>query len=245
MKLLTGTFNILHGKDYPYYLETKEERIDLITLAGHIRSLELDICGLNEVRNQENVAGLCNQAKVIAEELGYNYVFGKAINYRGGEYGNALLTKHTILSSRVIPIVVPTEERIEGQAYEDRAILCADLLVEGQMMTVMVSHFGLHADEMQKAVESVEAFLQNCTNPVILMGDLNFGEESEFYTALCGMLKDSNDVAQGSTLTFPSPNPDRKIDYVFYNQGLEAVKAWVPDVVFSDHRPFVAELKFI
>ena len=93
MGVSVGTYNILHGLNYPKWLNGTEE-IDLTLVSDAIREMKLDICGLNEVRNQEEVPGLCNQAKVIAENLGYHYVFGKAINYRGGEYGNALVTRH-------------------------------------------------------------------------------------------------------------------------------------------------------
>ena len=89
MSIRVGTFNILHGLDYPTYLETKEANIELSNVSVAISDLGLDVCGLNEVRNQENIEGLCNQARVIAENIGYNYVFGKAINWRGGEIGRA------------------------------------------------------------------------------------------------------------------------------------------------------------
>ena len=243
MTLLIGSYNILHGRDYPYYLQTKEERIDLAQTASAIRDLKLDICGLNEVRNQENVAGLCHQAKEIARELGYYYAFGKAINHRGGEYGNALVSRYPILSTKVIPIVVPAEERIEGQAYEDRALLCAEILVDGQKITVLVSHFGLNADEMEKAVAVVRDVAAGCDTPLMLMGDLNFKPDSPFYDALCGIFRDTAAIGEDPFHTFPSQKPDRKIDYVFISDAWETVDAYVPNVQYSDHRPYVTELK--
>lgn len=244
MKLLIGSYNILHGKDYPHYLQTKEERIDLIQTASAIKSLNLDICGLNEVRNQERVAGLCNQAKVIAEQLGYHYAFGRAIDHLGGEYGNAIVSRYPILSAKVIPIVIPAGERIEGQKYEDRSMLCAEILADGRRFTVIVTHFGLNADEMEKAIGVVRDYMATCETPLLLMGDLNFNSDSEFRERMCELLTDTAEITEDPCHTFPSPEPIRKIDYVFTDSHFEAKRAFVPDVRHSDHRPYVTELEF-
>ena len=58
MSIKVGTFNILHGQDYPYYLENKAPLINLTNVSDAISDLGLDVCGLNEVRNQENLEGL-------------------------------------------------------------------------------------------------------------------------------------------------------------------------------------------
>ena len=179
----------------------------------------------------------------IARELGYHYAFGRAIDYRGGEYGNAIVSRYPILSYQVIPVVVPASERIEGQAYEDRSLLCAEILADGQRITVVVSHFGLYADEMAKALEVFRDFVKTCDTPLLLMGDLNFNPDNAFYGELCEILSDTATVTQDSCHTFPSQNPNRKIDYVFTNGLWEALNAYVPNVQYSDHRPYVVELK--
>ena len=242
MIINVGTYNILHGEDYPHYLKTREPLIVLSNVSDAIKELGLDICGLNEVRNQENVEGLCNQVKVIAENIGYNYVFGKAINWRGGEYGNALVTKHEIVASKCIPIVVPADERIAGQPYEDRVLLCVDILIDGRIVTVMVTHFGLSEDEKNLAVKVIKEAVSQCENPLILMGDFNVQVNTAQYAALCEILSDTVSVVEGNSDTFPSNNPNIKIDYIFVNDKLKALKSFVPDVITSDHKPFVADI---
>lgn len=244
MSVSVGTYNILHGLNYPKWLEGTEE-INLTLVSDAIRQMKLDICGLNEVRNQEQVPGLCNQAKVIAENLGYNYVFAKAINYRGGEYGNALVTRYPILSYKTIPIVVPQDKRIAGQAYEDRVLLSADLLVDGKVLTVMVSHFGLSADEQSMAIEVVRETVCHCQTPLALMGDFNFTSATAYYDALCRFVEDTVDLVEGSEFTFPSPAPNQKIDYLFVNQRCKAVSTEIPAILSSDHRPYKVVLDIL
>jgi endonuclease/exonuclease/phosphatase family metal-dependent hydrolase len=146
MELNVGTFNIQHGKDHLHFLQTGEEVIDLKKMADVIRSANLDVCGLNEVRNDGAVGG-AYQAKVIAEALGYHFAFAKAIDHRGGEYGNALVSRYPIEQVCLVPIAVEQADRIAGQHFENRVLLCATLLVDRNLLTVLVSHFGLNDDE--------------------------------------------------------------------------------------------------
>ena len=243
MTIKVGTFNILHGRNYLRYLQTQEECIDLGLFSDAIREMGLEICGLNEVRNQENVEGLCNQAKVIGEALGYQWLFARAIDNRGGHYGNALVTKYPILNSRAVPMAVPARERLEDVRYEDRVLLIADLQVGDRVLTVFVTHFGLAADEIAYDVETVKREVAACRNPLIFMGDLNFTPDHPAYAALCDFLRDSANAAEGSVLTFPSTDPDRKIDYLFTAGDCAVTGAYVPERVVSDHRPFAAEIQ--
>lgn len=245
MRATVGTFNILHGRNYQQYLKTREECIDLSLYSDAIRRMELDICGLNEVRNQENVEGLCNQARVIGEALGYNWLFARAIDNRGGYYGNALVTKYPILSHKVIPMVMPTEARPEGLRHvEDRVLLSADLQVEDTVVTVLIAHFGLNDCEMALDVELVRREASMHQNPVIFMGDLNFTPNAPHYRDLCGFMEDSSSKVEGENLTFPSIEPNQKIDYLFTNLHCKVERAWVPEEIVSDHRPFVATVSF-
>lgn len=242
MNIKVGTFNIQHGNDYQQYLEDGSKIIDLSLATEVIREQQLDICGLNEVYNNPKDG---NQAKQIADSLGYEYVFARAIDYKDGEYGNALVSRYPVLSAEIYPIVVPEEDRIDGQDYENRALLCAELLVQGRRIHVLVTHFGLHDDEFAEAVRVVEEVVAQCSTPVVLMGDFNLKPDSSYYDELSDMLNDTVGAAQDNILTFPSQEPNRKIDYVFVSDRCRALSAYVPAVVVSDHRPYVTELEVL
>ena len=239
MKLKIGTYNIQHGKWHGHFLATGEELIDLSGDARVIRDAGLEVCGLNEVRNQEQVPGLCNQARVIAEELGYHFVFAPAIDHRGGTYGNALVSRYPIRAWRSCPIVVPEKEREPGVHYEDRVLLVAELAVEDKPLTVLVCHFGLHVSEMRRAIEVIRNELAQISGEVVLMGDFNLTPDTPEYAVLAELLRDSAPAGQ-ALLSFPSHAPQVKIDYLFTSAGIHATNVAVLETTQSDHRPYTA-----
>ena len=243
MILRVGTYNILHGADYPHRLATGEDRVELSLAERALREMELDFCGLNEVRNQEKVVGLCHQARYLAERLGYHYAFARAIDHLGGEYGNALLSRYPIKSVTPHPIVIPKEERIAGVRYEDRVALEAILDVEGRELGVIVTHFGLHRDEIALAAETVASLAEGCSLPLIVTGDFNVTPDDPAIMRLKRVLCDTADGFDGDFQTFPSHAPEKKIDYIMA-KGDVTVRAFAArNILSSDHKPLFAELE--
>lgn len=241
MNIKIGTFNIQSGVDRKYYLETKTVRRDVSLAANAIRELGLDICGLNEINNEEMVGGI-HEPKKIAEQLGYHYAFAKALAYPNYErdYGNALVSRYPILSTKCVPIHLPVEQRIQGRGrYEDRVILCAEILVEGKIFTVMCAHFGLYEDEIALAVDIVRECVKNCHTPLLVLGDFNLTPESQPYSHLCEFLTDTALLLNANKNTFPSEAPTKRIDYIFKNADVKVLTGCVPELVVSDHRPYV------
>lgn len=250
MSIKIGTYNIQHGVDRLHLLKTKEVKLDLKLIEEAVRKMDLDICGLNEVWNHpmiEGIEGECNQAKVIAERLGYPYYFfAKAIPHgKGGEYGNALISKYPILSTRCVPLHIPVEERVvEKGYYEDRVILVAEISINGNVLTVLNSHFGLNSDEIDQAIEVVREVVQECKTPLLLMGDLNFFPSQIYYSKLCEILTDTATLMNNAQNTFTSEDPQYRIDYIFINDQVKILSNSVPEIIASDHRPYtvVAEI---
>lgn len=244
MTLKIGTYNIQHGRWHAHFRQTGEEIIDLNGVAEVIRTMGFDICGLNEVRKNDGILHDIDQAKIIADALGYYFVFAKAIDHHGYEYGNALVSRYPIRSYRTISIGVPKEKRIGGQnRYEDRVLLIAEIEVEGRVLTMLVCHFGLQPDEMQLAVDTVKAEVAQLSGPVIFAGDLNFVPSSTYYAELAEVLRDSA-VAVTVPLTFPSHAPDRKIDYLFTSEDVRVTDVAVPIVTQTDHCPYIATVEW-
>ena len=235
MKLRIGTYNIQHGKSHRIYLAEKREVIDLSLFSDMIREKSLDVCALNEMRNQEMTEGLCNQAKVIGDALGYEWFFARAVDIRGGEYGNALVSRYPIKKVVTYPIAVPKSERTTGEYFEDRVLLCADIDADGKIFTVMSCHFGLARSEQEKAVEIIrEAVLQN-PYPVVLLGDFNVTPDSDIYAALAELLSDAEHCSENKKFTFPSHAPNRTIDYIFTYGDCSTDHFCVAPEVRSDH----------
>ena len=244
MNVKIGTYNIQHGVDRLHFLKTKESKVDLTAVVDAIRTMELDICGLQEVYDHFNYDWGKEQAKAIAEQLGYHFVFAEGSLFRWGKCGNALISKYPILSTRLIPLHILAEQRVEGRLYEDRVILIAKLDVEGTVITVMCTHYGLNGDELNLAIEATHEAVKNCKTPLLFMGDLNFGPTTGYYAKLCDFLTDSAVLMNKTENTFPSEAPNNRIDYIFTNGQIKIVDVCVPELVVTDHRPYtiIAEI---
>lgn len=252
MQLKIGTYNIQHARNYGIYLETKQEVRSVREVAEVIRSEELDICGLQEVFLYDKTAActdddLRNQARGIANILGYGYIFGLAHDgalHKNGGYGVAMISRYPIVGWRTVAIPSPKkEERKYNGYYEDRVLLIAEIEIDGRILTVINTHYGLNPDELERAVELTLRELKHIETPVIFMGDLNMTADSEYYAALASALKDTApDVT--SPITFPSNEPRVKIDYIFTSKGVETSAPRVPKTLVSDHLPYLIDVEW-
>jgi hypothetical protein len=89
------TFNIRSAND-------KNGSIKLEEIVEEIRETDAHIIGLQEVERMMPRSGYRDQARLVAEELGYHYYYGGNINIFGVQYGNALLSKYPILAATII-----------------------------------------------------------------------------------------------------------------------------------------------
>ena len=91
------SFNILHGK-------TMKGNFDLDLIAKVIVDTDPDFVALQEVDYKTNRSNKYD----LVTELGWRTkmapIFGRAMHYNDGEYGEGILSKHTFLSTRNIPL---------------------------------------------------------------------------------------------------------------------------------------------
>lgn len=240
MSIKIMTYNIQSGNNL-------EKDRDVRHAAATIQAENPDILALNEVQHETELCadGRC-QAEKLAQMLGYPYFrFGRAIDFMGGQYGNAVLSRFPILESQVFPVPSISPEEAEGCTWvEDRCHLRCVVNVEGKEIVVLTAHYGLNPPELRNAVAETARLVQDETHPLIFMGDLNAHPDNPQLKPLFDRLSDTADAGTGSLLTFPSDSPEEKIDYIF-QRGFETETAYVPVSTNSDHRPFVAVLKIL
>ena len=231
MNIKIMSFNTQHCRNFI------SKRIDFEAVAKAITDLGADIVGLNEIRGQGEHPEYTAQTETLASLTGMKYYyFAKALNLKEGLYGNAILSKIPIIKAETVMIPDP-EPRKYKRYYETRCVLKVEL--EGGL-NVLVTHFGLNPDEQENAVKTV---LRNVSaEKCVLMGDFNVTPESELLDPIRKAMKDSADMFDRPLLSFPSDNPDRRIDYIFVSKDTEIVSADIPEVVVSDHRPYTAVL---
>ena len=61
--------------------------------------------------------------------------------------------------------------------------------------------------------------------------------------AIKEVMRDASDGFCQSTPTFPSDNPRIKIDYIFVSPDITVEHAEIPEIIASDHRIHIAEIK--
>ena len=236
MKVTIMTYNIQSGRNL-----AQDRNI------GHaistIKKENPDILSLNEVQHCTSLCpdGKC-QAQAIAEALDYPYFhFGRSIDFCGGEYGNALLSRFPIAETAVFPIPDPPKEE-RNSWFEPRTHLFCRLDLGDREMITLTSHYGLSDGEIRNAVQETLRLAGKAQLPLVFMGDLNAQPDSPLLAPLFGVFTDTSAEMKEPALTFPSDQPSEKIDYIFHNGSFTTLKAWIPETTDSDHRPFCVSL---
>lgn len=217
--------------------------IDLNSTAEVIKSQHPDFVCLNEVDVHTKRSGVSlDEAQKLGELTGMHAYFAKAMDYDGGQYGDAVLSKYPILESYryVLPF------KIEGSEPRDIAMIKVE--VEGTSFLFATTHLDHTAAEDNRILQAntiVNDILPELTLPLIIGGDLNAIPESETIGILSGKLTAG---CKGNTcpLTFPYNAPNRTLDYIMINDKkafeFKSYKV-VSGVTASDHLPVIAEIK--
>ena len=231
MKVMT--FNIQHCLDY------KRQKIDFDLFAEKIKEYNPDFCGLNEVRGRGFLKGYTNQINKLSHKTGMNGYFGEAIRVANlAPYGNAILSKKQFKSAETIKIPDP-ETKDEKVNYETRCVIKAVVEEKGKDIIFLVTHMGLAKGERKSAVKTICEIADNTDLPIILMGDFNACPDEDTLKPLYERFTDT--LENENVKTFPSDNPEIKIDYIFY-RGLECKNTKVINEVVSDHLPIITEV---
>lgn len=230
------TWNIHHG-------EGVDGKLDLARQAAFIKQVDPDAVYLQEVDVKTKRTGGVDQAAELGRLTGMEVTFGKAMNFGGGEYGNAILTKVKPSASRVIPLAGGTEPRAAlAVVVKDSHGLSAD----GKLTLVCV-----HLDHQVAAARETHAKqlateFAKTPGAVIFGGDLNSGRDDaplKSFAAPWAVPK-----KQGAqVLTCPCPTPRVEIDFLLLKPSATALDVpryeVLQEIVMSDHLPVVMEVR--
>jgi endonuclease/exonuclease/phosphatase family metal-dependent hydrolase len=204
----------------------------LAAIRAGLVDLDPDFVGLQEVLRPSNGEGP-DQARQIADGLGYHIAYGAAFDSGGVEFGNAALSKFPIARSQVFALP-------KLDAPESRCLVFAELDAPFGKIPFFVTHLSWrfsegHVREAQvKAIaERVKALAPIEGFPPVLVGDFNAtpdADEIRYLRGLCSLggrsvyFADTFGITgRGDGTTFTSRNPfaselrepDRRIDYIF------------------------------
>jgi endonuclease/exonuclease/phosphatase family metal-dependent hydrolase len=131
-----------------------------------------------------------------------------------------------------------------------RGMIAAHLRRAGTPFTAMSAHLGLSPGERTVHVRELADLIAGVSGAVVLGVDLNEGPDGEAARWISERLFDvfsAAGEASGVGGTFPAGEPTARIDYLFVNDRVRPLRAWVPSnraaITASDHRPLLAELE--
>ncbi|HPM81566.1 MAG TPA: endonuclease/exonuclease/phosphatase family protein, partial [Candidatus Anammoximicrobium sp.] len=230
------TYNIHHG-------EGTDGKIDLARTAAVIKRLTPDLVALQEVDKKTTRSRGVDQAAELGKLTETHVAFGKAMDFAGGQYGEAILSRYPLTEVQVHSLPF-------AEGCEPRCALAARvrLGVDGPEIVFASTHLehakaALRLCQAQKLNPALAA-----TNalPTILAGDFNDVPDSPAIKVLQPHWTDA--TAGQPDPTCPSGRPRLKIDYVFFRpvDGWHVVEKQVIDEpVASDHRPLLVVLEWV
>jgi endonuclease/exonuclease/phosphatase family metal-dependent hydrolase len=211
-------------------------------IAQVIKEIDPDVVALQEVDSVNARNGNLNGAAEIANAAGMHWTFGASLkNFRGGAYGNAILSKEKPLSYKNIPLESPNDE--------DRALL----IVEFKDYYFCCAHLSLNDTDRDESCVTILNEMRKLSGKklIFLSGDFNSLPGSHSVALL---MQSFEILSNPAVFTFPSVQPDRTIDYIClyknkagknliknFKEGKNGLATWVqPETAASDHRPEAA-----
>ena len=224
-----------------HHAEGTDGKLDLDRIARVITDAKPDLVAVQEVDRKTRRAGGVDQAAELGKRTGLHVEFGKAIDYQGGEYGLAVLSRVPIKAAKVHPL--PGKP---GQ--EARIVLEARVEPPGApSVTFLNTHFQ-HDDPAVRTEQAarVNELFGKAAGPHVLAGDLNavpdsapmrvIGQAWTFATPPADRLR-----------TIPVADPMRQIDYILFRPAgrfRPAEARVIEEKMASDHRPVLAMLEW-
>ena len=230
------SFNIFHG-------ETTKGDFNLDAIAKVIIDAEPDLVALQEVDFKTNRAKKYDLVTELGWRTKMSSIFGRAMEYDGGEYGEGVLSKYTFIKSRniVLPYTVGREPRA--------ALEIITRLPSGDTIAFVGTHLDHLQDEKDRVaqVKKINKIFSDNKYPTILVGDLNAIPGSKPINILEEIWMASYNK-QNPKPTFPSNNPTKKIDYVMCypkDRWLVHETEVIQDTVASDHCAYLVTIELL
>jgi endonuclease/exonuclease/phosphatase family metal-dependent hydrolase len=213
-------------------------------IAEVLAEIDADVVALQEIVSIPGENREKDQPRYLAEQLGTHYVMGHNRRYRGGEYGNAVLSRFPIAGARNYDLSL--------LGREERGCLRADIQTSGRLLHVFNVHLGTaYAERRHQGRKLITAELLNDVElaaPRIVMGDFNEWTRG-LATRLLSSHLESADIRKHleRSKTYPGLLPFLHLDHIYYDPLLHldcltlfrSRKA----LVASDHLPLVADFQ--
>ncbi|MEQ1870274.1 MAG: endonuclease/exonuclease/phosphatase family protein [Vicinamibacterales bacterium] len=226
------TYNIHHG-------EGMDGVFDLYRVAEVVMAEWPDLVALQEVDQATQRSGGVRQANELSALTGLGVAFGKAMDYDGGEYGIAILSRWPMLHVENRPL-----PRADGM--EPRTALTVEVAPPNSARHVLftTTHLDQGRDAGNRLLQAdhLNRLLAKTDTPSILAGDMNSRVDTDVIQTLRSLWNDMFVEPPAD----PAQRPRYRVDYVMARPAprwrtVEARAIEAPGV--SDHRPVLAVLE--
>ena len=227
------SFNIHHG-------EGIDEVLDIRRIGRVIAKERPRFAGVQEVDQLTGRVNGADTCAILEKTTGLHATFAKAIDLKGGEYGNVVLSEEVPLDVKRIPLPGP----------EPRVLL----LCEFDDCWFGTMHLDVSSAEARlKSIEIIRKAVEDCgRKPVFLTGDWNAKPDSSVLEGLrsfLAILSSENEATfhGGRLMDVEKPNHNRCIDYIAVDsahRGDYTVcgRRVVQERKSSDHMPVVVDV---
>ncbi len=218
-----------------------DKKLDLQRIADVINAARPDLVGLQEVdrgvkrtEGKDEIAELAGMTKM-------EYAFAPNLDYQGGKYGVAILSRFPIKN---------TEHRMfeNKREAERRGMLRIEVEIDRKTLNFVTTHLDYQFEDGRLfETEQMLKFLESVKGPIIVVADLNDVPTGSAYKLMRTKFDDAwvTSGAKTDGFSYPADKPVKRIDHIFYSTGdrIRARKSWVIETLASDHIPVMAELE--
>jgi endonuclease/exonuclease/phosphatase family metal-dependent hydrolase len=214
-----------------------------------IRETRADLVLLQEVDRHTRRSGGVDQPAVLAARSGFHVAFGSALDYDGGKYGVATLSRWPIAFDTLYRLPVDPPQERAGGSREPRGLLRSDITSPYGTILVFNTHIDASREDTWRQQEarvivSTVADARRSRPLVLLGGDMNSTPESAVQQIVRrpGLRDAFAECGSGLGLTYPADSAVKRIDYLYLTGAMRCARAEVRGTRVSDHRPLLVEV---
>ena len=216
-----------------------DKKLNLERIAEVINRERPDLVGLQEVdRGVKRTEGK-DQIAELAKLTRMDFSFAHNLDYQGGQYGVAILSRFLI-------------QHADHQKYENRreterrGMLRVEVEVEGKKLNFVTTHLDYqYEDGRLFETEQLLRLVDGVKGPLIIAGDFNDEPKGNAYKLMRSKFDDAWAGNKTEGFTYPADKPTKRIDYIFYRASdrVRVKRVWIVNTLASDHLPLMAELE--
>lgn len=218
-----------------------DKKLDLQRIAEVINAEHPDLVGLQEVdRGVKRTEGK-DEIVELAKLTAMNYAFAHNLDYQGGQYGVAILSRFPV-------------KQIDHRKYENRreaerrGMIRVEIEFAGRTVNFVTTHLDYQFEDGRVfEAEQLLKFLEGINGPLIVVGDFNDEPQGNAYKLMLTGFEDAWIVAKMKEqgLSYPADRPVKRIDYIFTRRSdrLRVKRPRIISTAASDHLPLVADIQ--